>query len=250
MKTMFKTTSMDVILPEGMALQAKQKTTSSGTFNREFLWTGYPAVMEPTTGLLSPKLFFLLLLFLILFQQTNAAKDIAGNQWQFTVATGIRSFYAPVQNLKWESAGTGASAGINRLVGQKQLFSFGLQAHIARPSNHGNNTSLQLLGVFTPVLFKRLELGIGTGGGYRISDYLHDPVIWKGNKWERGKPYKGMLQIPLQFSLGYRTLDMVSFRVIPYASWQLQALFGYNPDFSPLPDSYLMIGFKFSFNNN
>jgi hypothetical protein len=51
-------------------------------------------------------------------------KSIPGNT---LLSSGVHSFYAPVENLKWDNPGFAVSGGINRLLGQKQLFSAGLQ---------------------------------------------------------------------------------------------------------------------------
>lgn len=190
-------------------------------------------------------IIFLLLLFIQLTVKVNASK----NQWQYTISSGTHSFYAPIEQLKWDNSGFAASAGINRLLGQKQFFSLGLQAQLAGNKYQGNAASLQLLGQFTPVIIKSVELGVGTGAGYRFSGYPSSPVKWDGNDWKKGKMYKGILQIPLQFSAGYRAVQVSTLGITPFVSYQLQAMFGYNPDFDPLPDSNIMFGFKFNFNN-
>jgi hypothetical protein len=194
--------------------------------------------------------YLLILLFPLHFLQLNAKVDETRHLWQFTISSGMHSFYAPVENLKWDNPGLAVSAGINWLLGQKQFFSLGLQVQFAKNDFQGNATSLQLLGQFTPVVFKRAELGIGTGAGYRFSGYPSASVKWDGNVWKEGKMVKGIIQIPLQLSLGYRSIDITSVSITPFVSWQLQAMFGYNPDFDPLPDSNFMIGFKFKLTNN
>lgn len=194
---------------------------------------------------------FLLLIFLmLLFIQLNAKVNENKELWQYTISTGVHSFYAPVENLKWDNPGFAISGGINRLLGQKQLFSTGLQLQYGQNKYQGNATNLQLLGQFLPVILKTIELGIGTGIGYRFSGYPSQPLKWNGDLWEDGKNFKGIVQIPLQFSAGYRSILISSVSVTPFLSYQLQAMFGYNPDFDPLPDSSFTIGFKLKFNNN
>jgi hypothetical protein len=106
-------------------------------------------------------------------------------------------------------------------------------------------------GQFIPVIFKKnVELGFGTGLGYRFSGYPSQPLKSNGDSWEEGKNFKGIVQIPLQLSAGYRSILISSVSLTPFFSYQLQAMFGYNPDFDPLPDSNFMLGFKFKFNNN
>lgn len=194
--------------------------------------------------------YILLILLLFLFQQLNAKVNDSESTWQYSFSAGKHSFYAPVENLKWDNPGFAISGGINRLLGQKQLFSAGLQLQYGQNKYQGNATNLQILGQFIPVIFKSVELGFGTGLGYRFSLYPSQPLKSNGESWEEGKNFKGIVQIPLQLSAGYRSILISSVSVTPFFSYQLQAMFGYNPDFDPLPDSNLMFGFKFKFNNN
>ncbi|MBN1985375.1 MAG: hypothetical protein JW761_03670 [Prolixibacteraceae bacterium] len=195
------------------------------------------------------KIVLLILLLTLLLQPTvkvNAAK----NSWQYSISSGIHSFYAPTEHLNWDNSGFAASAGVNRMLGRKQLFSLGLQAQFAQNEFQGNASSLQFLGQFTPVIFKSVELGIGTGAGYRLSGYSSESLKWNGSSWEKGKIAKGMLQVPLQISAGYRSIPVSSLSITPFVSYQLQAMFGYSPDLDPFPDSNLMFGFKFQFTTN
>ena len=194
--------------------------------------------------------YILLILLLFLFQQLNAKVNNNESAWQYSFSAGTHSFYAPIENLKWDNPGFAISGGINRLLGRKQLFSTGLQLQYGQNKYQGNATNLQLLGQFLPVILKTIELGIGTGIGYRFSGYPSQPLKSNGDSWEEGKNFKGIVQIPLQLSAGYRSIQISSVSVTPFFSYQLQAMFGYNPDFDPLPDSSFMIGFKFKFNNN
>ena len=187
---------------------------------------------------------FLLVLLLQITFKVNANK----NSLQYTISSGIHSFYAPVENLKWDNPAFAISAGVNRLFGAKQFLSLGLHAEFAANEIQGNATSLQLLGQVTPVLFKKLELGFGTGVGYRFSGYPSDPLKWNGTSWENGKKIKGIVQIPVQFSVGFRSIQVANLELIPFVAYQMKAMFGYNPDFDPLPDSQIMLGLKFQFN--
>ena len=187
---------------------------------------------------------FLLVLLLQITFKVNANK----NSLQYTISSGIHSFYAPVENLKWDNPAFAISAGVNRLFGAKQILSLGLHAEFAANEIQGNATSLQLLGQFTPVLFKKLELGFGTGVGYRFSGYPSDPLKWNGTSWENGKKFKGIVQIPVQISVGFRSVQVANLEIIPFVAYQMKAMFGYNPDFDPLPDSQIMLGLKFQFN--
>lgn len=194
--------------------------------------------------------YILLIILLFFIHQLNAKVNNNESAWQYSFSAGTHSFYAPVENLKWDNPGFAISGGINRLLGQKQLFSTGLQLQFGQNKYQGNDTNLQLLGQFLPVILKTIELGIGTGIGYRFSGYPSQPLKWNGDLWEEGKNFNGIIQIPLQLSAGYRSIQISSVDLTPFFTYQLQAMFGYNPDFDPLPDSNFMFGFKFKFNNN
>lgn len=192
--------------------------------------------------------YILLVLLLLLFQQLNAKVNDSESPWQYSISSGVHSFYAPVENLKWKNPGFITVTGINRLLGEKQSFSVGLNFQYGQNKYQGNATSLQLLGQFLPVILKKMELGVGTGVGYRLSGYPSTPLKWNGNSWDDGETYKGIIQIPVQLSVGYRSLHIFSLAISPFISYQMQAMFGYNPDFDPLPDSSLLLGLKFKFN--
>lgn len=192
--------------------------------------------------------YVLLILLLLLFQQLSAKMNDSESRWQYTISSGVHTFYAPVENLKWKNPGFITVAGINRLLGEKQSFSLGLNFQYGQNRHQGNATSLQFVGQFLPVVLKKIELGVGTGVGYRFSGYPSAPLKWNGNTWDDGETYKGIIQVPFQVSAGYRSLHIFSLSVSPFITYQMQAMFGYNPDFDPLPDSSLLLGLKFKFN--
>jgi hypothetical protein len=177
----------------------------------------------------------------------SAENDKTKQPWQLVVSKGIHSYYAPVENLKWGQSKLAASLGINKLLGQKQQFALGIQGQFSQYEFQGDAIGLQLLGQFTPAILRRIELGIGTGAGYRFSFYRSKPLKWNGTDWVDGKSYKGIFQVPVQISVGYRSIRLGSCNIRPFAAYQLQVLFGYSPDLSPLPDSNLMVGLKIYF---
>lgn len=224
------------------------KTFKTETENRVLKFVpGNKISRDKLSNLKKEKSVVFALLFL-LFMQLGVKANINKDLWQFTLASGIHSYYAPVENLKWDNPAFVVSGGINLLLGQKQLFSAGLHIAYGQNKYQGDAASVQLLGQFLPAIFRKIELGIGTGAGYRFSDYPSSPLKWNGTSWEEAIKYKGIIQIPLQLSAGYRSINIASLKITPFAAYQLQALFGYNPDFVPLPDSSLMFGFKFKFN--
>lgn len=222
------------------------KTTETENRNKEFA----PGFIPGRGKFLNQRQQKMLLpaVLLIFFLQITTNVKAEKNQWQYSISSGVHSFYAPVENLKWDNPAFAVSAGVNRLFGDKQFFSVGLQAEFAANKIQGNATSVQLLGQFTPVLLKRIEQGFGTGAGYRFSGYPSDPLKWNGTSWENGKKFKGIVQIPVQLSVGFRSVRVSDTEIIPFVAYQMKALFGYNPDFAPLPDSQIMFGFKFRFN--
>lgn len=196
----------------------------------------------------SPALkYWVLLFFLSMAISASAESNKSRQPWQLVVSTGIHSYYAPVENLKWGQADFAASLGLNKLLGQKQQFAVGIQGQFSQYEFQGDAIGLQLLGQFTPAIFRRIELGIGTGAGYRFSFYRSKPLKWNGTDWVEGQSYKGIIQVPVQVSVGYRSIRFGSCNIRPFAAYQLQALFGYSPDLSPLPDSNLMVGLKIHF---
>lgn len=197
----------------------------------------------------SPALKYWVLLFIIsIVIPVSAENDERRQPWQLVVSTGIHSYYAPVENLKWSRSDFAASMGLNKLLGQKQLFAVGIQGQFSQYEFQGDAIGLQLMGQFTPTILRRIELGVGTGAGYRFSFYQSKPLKWNGTDWVEGRSYKGIIQMPVQISVGYRSIRMGSCNIRPFAAYQFQALFKYNPDLSPLPDSNLMVGLKIHFN--
>ncbi|MFA5330189.1 MAG: hypothetical protein WC384_20510 [Prolixibacteraceae bacterium] len=192
--------------------------------------------------------YWVLLFFLSLAISVSARNSKTRHPWQFAISTGIHSYYAPVENLKWGQADFAASLGINKLLGQKQQFAIGLQGQFSQYEFQGDAVGLQLLAQFTPAIFRRFELGLGTGAGYRLSLYSSKPLKWNGDQWEKGNSFKGVIQVPVQISAAYRSVKIGSCDIRPFVAYQLQALFGYSPDLSPLPDSNLMFGLKLHFN--
>lgn len=195
------------------------------------------------------KLFMLVLLLFPSRQLSAKAADDTG-KWQYTIATGLHSFYAPIENLKWDRPESVTAIGINRMLGKREIFSLAMQFQYARNQYQGDAGSAQLLAQFLPLILRKVEVGLGLGAGYRLAFYPSSPLKWDGSQWITGSAYKGMLQVPVQASVGYRSVKLQKLAIIPFVACQMQALFGYNPDYSPLPDSNFMFGFKFQFINN
>lgn len=190
--------------------------------------------------------YFLLLLMIgiILIRPCSAQGKRTDQPWQLDLAAGVHTFYAPVEHLKWGRSDLTAMAGLNKLIGKRQLFSVGLQLQFFRHNYAGDALALQLIGQYTPVIGQRLELGLGAGVGYRFAMYPGGSLRWNGSDWEKGKSFKGITHFPLQLSLGYRSIQANSYSFSPYVSCQFEILSGYSPDLNPLPVSALMLGVK------
>lgn len=174
----------------------------------------------------------------------NSQAQRTDQPWQVQLAAGLHSFYAPVQHLKWSRSEFTGLAALSKPLGPRQQFTVGLQVGFARNNYQGDALYLQLLGEYNPVIAGRMELGIGLGAGYRVSLYPGRPYRNENGDWHRGHSFKGMLQIPFQLSIGYRSLKLDPFQIRPYLAYQLHTLLGYSPDLSPLPVSNLLLGFK------
>lgn len=166
------------------------------------------------------------------------------NPWQVDVAAGMQSFYAPAMGAKSGRPELITTAGVGKPLGPQQTFAVTLQLGYARNNYHGDALFLQLLGQYTPVIAKKVEAGIGLGIGYRVSMYSSEPLKWERGNWKKGNAIKGMFQVPVQLSLGYRSLQINHYELRPYVAYQMQALLGYNPDLPLLPVSASLLGIK------
>ncbi|HEY0058042.1 MAG TPA: hypothetical protein VGB56_02845 [Flavisolibacter sp.] len=183
----------------------------------------------------------MLLLVAVILQAPAQRTD---NPWQLDISAGLHSFYAPVKDLKWSRPELVTQVAWAKPLGAKQVFSVGLQFGLSRNNYQGDALYLQLVGQYTPVIGDKLELGIGTGIGYRFSLYPSRSLKWDGARWTNGSTAKRLLQVPLQFTAGYRSLAINKYLLRPYAGVQLQGLFGYSPDLSFLPVTNLLMGVK------
>jgi hypothetical protein len=184
-------------------------------------------------------------IFVLLLAAAVQAKAQRTDQpWQVDLAAGLHSFYAPMESLKFKRPELVATGAVHKLLHPKQLFSVGLQVGFARNNYQGDALFLQLMGQITPVIADHIELGLGLGAGYRFAFYPSTSQQWNGSEWRKGKAFKSIIQVPVQLSIGYRSIKWQALEIRPYAAYQLQALFGYNPDLSPLPVSNFLLGLK------
>lgn len=190
------------------------------------------------------KRYFTLTILLLAFSLWSEAQKRTDQPWQLDVAAGLHSFYAPVEHLQWKRPELITTAGWGKPLGKKQIFEVTLQLGYARNNYQGDALFLQLIGKLQPTIAQRVELGLGLGIGYRLAFYPSAAHKWSGSEWTAGSSFKGLCQVPVQVSVGYRSLHLDHYEIRPYVAYQLQALLGYNPDLSPLPVSAALLGFK------
>ncbi|HEX2535480.1 MAG TPA: hypothetical protein VHK69_17170 [Chitinophagaceae bacterium] len=192
--------------------------------------------------------FTLLLLLLASFLSAGAQGkegQRTDNPWQVDLAAGLHSFYLPGQGARFDRPELITLAGFGKPLGARQQFSVSLQVGYGRNNYQGDALQLQLLGQFTPVVAGKVEAGLGLGFGYRFALYGSSTLSWRNGEWKKGSAGKGLFQVPVQFSLGYRSLFLSDYELRPYIAYQAQALLGYNPDLPLMPVSAALLGVKF-----
>jgi hypothetical protein len=192
--------------------------------------------------------FNLIIILSVLF--TMGAFNLSAQQRTkplgFEVAAGLQTYYAPF--LKAELKGTQPvfMAGVQQPLNVRNTIGLTLRLGYNRHIQQGDALFTQLLFNYTPLVAKKIELGIGAGVGYQLSFYPSKPLKWNGTEWVEGKATKAVIQFPAQVSIGYRGIETAKGRFTPYVSYQLNALFKYTPDLTPLPSSLFLVGVKYS----
>lgn len=188
---------------------------------------------------------FLFISILLVFSITGVCQNKTTNsKWQLELASGIHSFYAPVQDLKISRPELTMYGGLHRLMGAKQNYGLGVQAGFAKNKLQGNAYFLQVMAHFNSVIASKIEAGAAVGAGYRLAFYPSQSYAHNGDSWSKGQTVKGMLQFPLQLNVGYKSIIIDRYDLIPFMAYQLQVLSGYSPGLSILPVSALSAGIK------
>ena len=189
------------------------------------------------------RIFFLsaaiLLLITGLYAQT-------GNRNSYDLAIGLQSYYAPLKHFSIQHPQPVAIAGYNRGLNKRQNIELGIRIGYNRNKFQGDALYVQALFRYTPVIGKYIQPMIGTGAGYQFSFYPSQPLKWNGTEWVNGKNYKGVIQVPLQLGIGYRSIQTNKATITPYVLYQANALFRYSPDLTPMPSSNFLLGIKYS----
>lgn len=190
------------------------------------------------------------LIIILSFLFTIGASSLSAQQHAkplgYEIAAGLQTYYAPF--LKAELKGTQPvfMAGVHQPLNVKNSIGLTLRLGYNRHLQQGDALFTQLLFNYTPLVAKKIELGIGAGIGYQFSFYPSKPLKWNGTEWVEGKASKAVIQVPAQVSIGYRGIETAKGRFTPYVSYQLNALFKYTPDLTPLPSSFFLLGVKYS----
>lgn len=194
---------------------------------------------------------FLFISILLFFSFTGVGQNKTTNgKWQLELASGIHSFYAPVHDLKISRPELTMYGGLHRLMGAKQNYGLGVQAGFAKNKLQGNAYFLQVMAHFNAVIASKIEAGAAVGAGYRLAFYPSPSFAHNGDSWLKGRPVKDMMQFPLQLNVGYKSIIIDRYDLVPFMAYQLQVLSGYNPDLSILPVSALSAGIKIKTSKN
>lgn len=162
---------------------------------------------------------------------------------QWDIAAGMGSIHMPGLGADWQHAQTVVYAGVEQPFNQRRTLSLALRFSYARGKYQGDAVSTQLLFTFSPLIANAIEPGIGLGVGYQRAFSPSKSMHWDGESWTAGKQSKGLFHVPLRLSLGYKAKGK-QYDFTPYVAYQFQALFGYSPDLSLLPQSHALIGLK------
>jgi len=84
------------------------KTIETENRNKEFA-PGTNPVRDKSLSQKQEKVLLIFLLLVLLLQLTIKVKA-SDNSWQYTISSGIHSFYAPIEHLKWDNSGFAVSA--------------------------------------------------------------------------------------------------------------------------------------------
>lgn len=166
-------------------------------------------------------------------------------QTGWDISVGGQQYLMPIKNSEVGHWQPQVSGGVNRFLNDRSTMNITLRVSYNRNKYQGNALSWQTLFQYTPVVANHVELGIGMGIGYQLSFYPSKSFSWNGTDWKKGKATKGVVQVPLQFSVGYRGFESSRGIFTPYLAYNTNFLFRYSPDLTPLPSAAFMVGLKY-----
>ena len=162
------------------------------------------------------------------------------------VAAGIQSYYAPLKHFKVQNPQPVFVAGANHVLNTRQNIELGIRLGYNRNKYQGDALYVQTLFRYTPIIGKYIQPVIGTGIGYQISFYPSSSLNYDGTDWVQGPKAKAVIQVPLQVGVGYRGIETSEAFITPFILYQVNALFRYSPDLTPLPSSNFLLGFRYA----
>jgi hypothetical protein len=182
----------------------------------------------------------------ILFMCASLLQAQTTTRNSYEAAIGIQSYYLPSQHFKFQNAQPVFTFGANHAINTRQTIELGVRLGYNRHKYQGDALYIQALFRYAPVIAKHIQPMIGTGIGYQLSFYPSSALKLDGNNWVNATRPKGVIQVPLQLGIGYRGFENKKAIITPYFAYQVNALFRYSPDLTPLPSSQLLLGLRYS----
>jgi hypothetical protein len=185
-------------------------------------------------------------LSLILLMCISLADAQTTTRNSYEAAIGIQSYYLPAGHFKFQNAQPVFTFGANHAINTRQTLELGIRLGYNRNQYQGDALYIQALFRYAPVIAKHIQPMIGTGVGYQLSFYPSTALEYDGSNWVNEKKPKNVIQVPLQLGIGYRGIETAKAIITPYVAYQVNALFRYSPDLTPLPSSQILLGLRYS----
>jgi hypothetical protein len=160
--------------------------------------------------------------------------------------TTRNSYDLPARHFKFQNAQPVFTLGANRALNTRQTIELGVRIGYNRHKYQGDALYIQALFRYAPVIAKHIQPVIGAGLGYQLAFYPSAALKFDGANWVNVKKPKGVIQVPLQLGIGYRGIESAKAIITPYVAYQVNALFRYSPDLTPLPSSQLLLGVRYT----
>ncbi|HEX4957931.1 MAG TPA: hypothetical protein VFV46_07115 [Lacibacter sp.] len=162
------------------------------------------------------------------------------------IAAGIQSYYVPLKHFKVQNAQPVFMAGANHTLNTRQNLELGIRLGYNRHKYQGDGLFIQALIRYMPVIARHFQPMIGSGIGYQLSFYPSTSLKYDGTNWVQGPKSKGVIQVPLHVGIGYRSIETKEAFITPFLAYQVNALFRYSPDLTPLPASNFLLGLRYA----
>jgi hypothetical protein len=183
--------------------------------------------------------------FMLLARAGNAQEQIVTRTW-FDAALGLHTYYVPLKHFQVQQVQPLIMAGVNRALNERQTLELSLRLGYNRHKYQGDALYMQALIRYAPTIAEHFQPMLGAGIGYQLSFYPTDAVKYDGSNWVKVSGPKSVIQVPGQIGLGYRSIETSKALVTPYVAYQVNALFRYSPDLTPLPSSQFLLGIRYA----